>query len=37
MGGCDCVRMVVGRCDWMWVGVTGCEWVCKMVKEFFLT
>ena len=25
--------MAVDECDWIWVGVTGCGWVVKMVKS----
>ena len=29
MGGCDCLEHFFG---WVWVSVTGCGWVGKMVK-----
>ena len=27
-------RLGLGGCDWVWVGVTGCGWVGKMIKLF---
>ena len=33
MGWCDCLEHFYG---WVWVGVTGCGWVGKMVKPILM-
>ena len=34
MSGCDSLEQLFGCVDWVWVGVTGCGWVGKMIKPF---